>query len=245
MRTRLHAGLFFFIAVAVFVSAQPARAGALRVEPVLLDVPGSGATTSLTLRNDGDKPVHVQIRVFGWTGTQGEPVLVPTSDVVVSPPAATLSPGMEYVVRVVRLSKQPVASEESYRILVDELPDAAQQQGTSIRFALRYSIPVFFSASGVPPAKVAWTMQTKGNVLTLTAANSGGRRLRIANLKLADAAGAVLLQRKGLVGYALGKSATAWSFPADAQVARHGSLNVLADTEAGSIDVAVASQILH
>src|SRR5215475_15559881 len=95
----------------VLAAAQicTAAANSLRVAPILLDVAAPGATTTLNLRNEGDRSLHVQIRVFRWTGMQPEPVLEPTNDVVVSPPAVTLTSGMDYVVRVVRVIKRPVA----------------------------------------------------------------------------------------------------------------------------------------
>ena len=239
MRASLCAGSILFAA------ASWAQAGSLRLAPILLDVSAPGATTTLNLRNDGDRPIHVQIRIFGWAGTQSEPVLEPTDKVVVSPPAAALTPGMEYVVRVIRLAKQPVADEESYRLLVDELPDTIREQSNTIRFVLRYSIPVFFSAANVAAADVAWSQQIKGTTLILSASNSGGRRLRVANLRLVDGAGAIVLQRPGLVGYVLGKSSMLWTFPAGAQIARRGPLKLLAESESGAINATVAVQMPH
>lgn len=236
MRILLYAGSI------LFALASWAQAGSLRVAPVLLDVPAPGATTMLTLRNDGDRPIHVQIRAFSWTGTQGEPVLEPTNNVVVSPPAATLSPGTEYVVRIIRLTKQPNAGEESYRILVDELPEAGGAGSNTVRFVLRYSIPVFFSTASAPTANVTWSLQTKGSAVILTASNSGGRRLRIANLKLVDRTGAIALQRPGLVGYVLRQSSVAWTFPAGAQIAGRGPLKLQAESETGAVNAAVAVQ---
>jgi len=46
-----------------------AEANSLRVAPILLDVSAPGATTTLNLRNEGAEKLHVQIRVFRWTGT--------------------------------------------------------------------------------------------------------------------------------------------------------------------------------
>jgi fimbrial chaperone protein len=236
MRVFLHAVFLIFAATSF------AQASSLRVSPILLDVAAPGATSTLTLLNDGDAQIHVQIRVFRWTGTKGEPVLAPTDDVVVSPPAATLAPGTDYVVRVVRVAKESAAEEESYRILVDEVADTTRGQASAIRFALRYSVPVFFSAAAVTPAKVAWSLQPSGNTGVLTASNSGGRRVRVANLRLTDAAGVIVLQRSGLFGYALGKSSTAWTLPAGTQVGRRGSIRLHADTETGAIDAVVAVQ---
>jgi fimbrial chaperone protein len=232
------------ISIIVFLCAlsSTAFASALRVAPILLDINAPGATAALNLRNEGDQSLHVQIRIFRWTGTQTEPTLEPTTDVVVSPPAATLKPGTEYVVRVVRVAKQPVVAEESYRILVDELPDATGDRANTVRFAMRYSIPVFFRAAAVSNANVAWSMATKGSGAVLTASNSGGRRMRVANLKLVDGSGAALVQRPGLFGYALGNTSTAWTLPVGDKARLRGPLRVIAESETGAIDAVVALQ---
>ena len=241
---RLHASCLI-VSLCGLVAAVPvstATAGSLRVAPILLEVPAPGATTKLNLRNEGDRILHVQIRVFRWTGTQSEPTLEPTTDVVVSPPAAALTPGTEYVVRVVRVTRQPVAGEESYRVLVDELPDAAADRANTVRFAFRYSIPVFFSAASASAADVSWSMAVKGNTTVLTASNAGGRRARLANLKVIDGNGRTLIQRPGLFGYALGKSVAAWTLPTAGNAAPRGPLKVVAESETGAINAAVALQ---
>ncbi|HEY0328557.1 MAG TPA: molecular chaperone [Rhodopseudomonas sp.] len=230
-------------AIALLAAATSvAEASSLRVSPILLDVSAPGASTMLTLHNDGAERVNVQIRVFRWTGTKGDPILEPTDSVVVSPPAAALAAGTDYVVRVVRVSKQPVVDEESYRILVDEIPEAGRGQASSVRFALRYSIPVFFAAANAEPAKIKWSIQEKGVSAVLTATNAGGRRVRIANLKLTDGLGEVVLKQPGLVGYALGRSATGWTLPVSLPAARRGPVRLLADSETGVIDAAVVVQ---
>jgi fimbrial chaperone protein len=228
--------------IACMTVASAAMAGSLRVAPILLEVPAPGATTTLNLRNEGDRNLRVQIRIFRWTGTQAEPTLEPTTDVVVSPPAAMLTPGTEYVVRVVRVNRQPVASEESYRVLVDEIPDGGADRVNTIRFAFRYSIPVFFPAAAASAANVSWSMAVKGNTAVLTASNSGGRRARLANLKVIDGSGKTLIQRPGLLGYALGKSATAWTLPATGKAPPLGPLRVVAESETGAINAVVALQ---
>jgi fimbrial chaperone protein len=228
-----------------YLAAVPASsciAGSLRVAPILLEVPAPGATTTLNLRNEGDRNLHVQIRVFRWVGTRSEPTLEPTSDVVVSPPAASLTPGTEYVVRVVRVAGKPVEGEESYRVVVDEIPESATDRVNAVRFAFRYSIPVFFPSAAASAANVSWSMSLRGNVAVLTASNSGGRRARFANLKLVDGYGRLLIQRPGLFGYALGRSETAWELPAVGKVAQRGPLRVVADSETGAINAVVALQ---
>ena len=61
-----------------------------------------------------------------------------------------------------RVSKQPVIGEESYRLLVDQLPDLSQQRNGSVNLMVRYSIPVFFGAPNKKNPTVAWSIATSG-----------------------------------------------------------------------------------
>ena len=131
------------IAAAVTLAAQASsHAGTLQVEPVLIDVTAPGAASTVTLRNEGAAPINVQIRVFRWSQVNGKENLEPTDEVVASPPAVTLAPKGNYVARVVRVSKRPISGEESYRVLIDQLPEASQQRGNAVKLLVRYSIPV-------------------------------------------------------------------------------------------------------
>ena len=153
------------------------RAASLRVEPILIDVPPPGAAATLTLRNDDPGDVTVQLRVFKWSQASGKETLEPTSDVVASPPALKLAPGNEYVVRIVRTSKRAMRAEESYRILVDQLPASREPQTAQINLLIRQSIPVFFGRPAETRPSVAWSLAYDGAALVATAKNNGGRRL--------------------------------------------------------------------
>jgi fimbrial chaperone protein len=227
-----------FASVVAF-TASPACAGSLQVEPVLVDIVAPGAASTVTLRNEGTVAVDAQIRVFRWSIVNGKEKLDPTGDVVASPPSVTLTPKGQYITRIVRTSKQPVVGEESYRLLVDQLPDLSQQRNGAVNLMVRYSIPVFFGAPNKKNPAVAWSIATNGDKVTLTARNSGERRLRISALSLRDASGKSLSFGNGLAGYALGQSAMSWTVPRRG-FAANGSVAVTAQSDGGPIQ-AVAS----
>ena len=228
-----------FAAVVACAASAPASAGSLQVEPVLVDITAPGAASTVTLRNEGTTPIDAQIRVFRWSVVNGKEQLDPTDDVVASPPSVTLTPKGQYVTRIVRTSKQPVVGEESYRLLVDQLPDLSQQRNGAVNLMVRYSIPVFFGAPNKKNPTVAWSIATSGDKVTLTARNDGERRLRISALSLRDASGKSLSFGNGLAGYALGQSAMSWTVPRRGFTA-NGSIAVTAQSDGGPIQ-AVAS----
>ena len=228
-----------FASVLAFAASAPAGAGSLQVEPVLVDITAPGAASTVTVRNEDTSPINAQIRVFKWSIVNGKEQLNPTDDVVASPPSVTLTPKGQYVIRIVRMSKQPVVGEESYRLLVDQLPDLSQQRNGAVNLMVRYSIPVFFGAANKKNPTVAWSIVPNGDKITLTARNSGERRLRISALTLRDAGGKSLSFGSGLAGYALGQSAVSWTVPRR-DFTTNGSISVTGQSDGGPIQ-AVAS----
>jgi fimbrial chaperone protein len=221
-------------------ASLPAKAGSLQVDPVLIDVTTAGAVAStLSLHNAGTTPINAQVRVFRWSQANGQEKLEPTDDVAASPPVLTIGPNGKNLVRIIRQSKQPVAGEESYRLLIDQLPDLSQQKNGGINLMVRYSIPVFFGARNKKSPTLAWSVAVKGNKVTLSAHNTGDRRLRISALTLRDASGHKISLGTGLAGYALGQSTKSWTVSGRGFAAQ-GSASVSGQSDGGPIQ-AVAS----
>jgi fimbrial chaperone protein len=143
------------------------------------------------------------------------------------------------MVRIIRQTKRPVTGEESYRLLIDQLPDLSQQKSGGVNLMVRYSIPVFFGAANKKSPTLAWSVAVKGDKVTLSAHNTGDRRLRISALTVRDASGHKISLGAGLAGYALGQSMKSWTIPGHGFVAQ-GSASVSAQSDGGPIQ-AVAS----
>jgi fimbrial chaperone protein len=223
-------------------STQDASAAQLRVEPVLLEMNAPVAAGTLTLHNDEEGEVTIQTRVLRWSQTAGKETLEPTADVVASPPAVTLMPGADYVVRIVRVAKQPARGEESYRIIVDQLPRAVRQQTRSVNLLIRQSIPVFFRGREVSLPTVTWSISSDAGKIVVAASNSGGERLRIASLRLKDSSGATISFGKGLVGYVLGQSSMSWIAPNNPRgFGSSGPVSITAETDKGPTHAVVQS----
>ena len=212
-----------------------AVAGSLRVAPTSLTFTAPTSAGTLTLRNDGATPISVQMRPFAWSQFEGADELQGTRDVVVSPPIATLEPGVDYVVRVVRVVKRPIVGEESYRILIDQLPAAGIGQ-SNVSLLIRYSVPAFFTAPSAARANVTWSLKSDRNGVRLSAVNQGDRNFRVANLKARLPQGMTRSLRDGLVGYVLGRSEVVWRLPGRLPAPLEGELSLLGDSSEGSFD---------
>ena len=101
--------------------------------------PGQKAAT-LSVTNAGMVETAIQIRAFTWTQPDGNDQLTASDAIVVSPPIATIPPSATQIIRLV-LRRTPEAREDTYRILLDQIPPPAEQ-GT-VHVVLRISIPIF------------------------------------------------------------------------------------------------------
>ena len=207
-----------------------AQAASISISPIRLDVPAPASSASVTLLNEAALPANIQIRMFKWKLNKGEVFYEESDDVVATPPVATVPPGGSALVRIVRTGAAPVVGEEAYRLVVDEIPDANRVRNVGVNIALRYIIPVFFLKGDATQPKVDWSIRTEGGKRMLVATNTGDKNRRIVNLRL-DKTTIV----NGLAGYVLGHSTRMWPLPAKASGAR-----ILADTDAGPIDAALA-----
>jgi fimbrial chaperone protein len=235
----------FLLAVGVallLLGTGVSLAASLRVAPTIIDLVAPDAAATLNLRNDDARPIDVQIRVFRWRQAGLQEQHEPTTDVVASPPATRLGPKEDYVIRVVRVSTRPVVGEESYRVVIDELPDPSQRKAGTVRFVLRHVIPVFYRASNAAAADVSWTVQPAAGGFVVRAQNNGARRLKVFDLRLTDGSGRIVARRDGLVGYVLGHATMEWSIPAAGAGSRSGAVSIVAQSEDGPINAAATVQ---
>lgn len=222
-------------------TATPTRATSLQVSPVLLEVTAPGAATTVTLRNTGKRPITTQVRVFRWSQEAGYEQLVPTTDVVASPPAVELHPDQDYVVRIVRTTKRPVDGEEAYRLLIDELPEP-RQHARAVTFVLRHSIPVLFDAQDSSAPSLIWRVTQSARDVALTVTNQGERRFRLASVKISDTDGASVAFGPGLVGYVLAHSTMTFTVPSKTRLRQGAKVTINGRAEDGIFNAQAAVQ---
>lgn len=210
-------------------------AASLRVAPVVLNLKPPSAASSIRIWNDDSRPINVQIRIFKWSQRNGHETYEATDDVVASPPITDLQPGAENLIRVVRTSKRPIQEEESYRMIVDELPDPSRAQNSTVVLVVRHSIPVFISPAEAARANPTWSVKRIRDGYQVGVENTGTQRLKVSNLVLSDHE-KVLGKLDGLVGYVLGNTAMSWVVPATASGYSGDTVTISADSESGRFD---------
>ena len=197
----------------------PAQAASLQVSPVVLNFQPGQPAQGLTLRNTGDAPLTGQVRVFAWSQDGKDDVLTPVQALVASPPMVVIPPQGEQLVRVVRVDRQPAGHEQTFRMLIDELPPpqgtvASNEVSGGVNFRLRYSIPAFVPAPGAPgEPKLSWSLKQHDGAWYLAASNQGATHAQLSAVKLSASNGQVFEVSAGLLGYALAGSGREWRMP--------------------------------
>lgn len=227
--------------VPAMAPAAPARAGAIRVMPVRVEVEAGRRFCALTLGNDGDAPVTVQVRGFAWTRDEaGEDLLDPQAGPIVNPAMATIAPGGSRLVRCSLPAPASGEAEGQWRLLIDELPDPATARPGVIRTLLRISIPVF-RAGKAAAARLSWSARSqpdaagRGESHVLRIANPGTRHAKVIGLTLAGPRGETVAVERSF--YLLAGGAVALPL---AQIPPGGIASVRVRTDEGILDAAPA-----
>lgn len=214
----------------------PAWAASLQVAPTSVELqPGEKGEAVWLSNTDADAPVRAQVRLFRWTQHDGEDRLEPTRDLAISPPLVELAGSARQLVRVIRTGAPPTGAETSFRIIVDEVPSAASDEQTGLKFLLRYSIPVFVLPAGDAPIsyELSPRLERNGDAATLVVGNRGGRHAQLADLAYIDASGKRRVLMAGLVGYVLPGQTMRWALPGSAsRYSEDGNFKVRINGEA-------------
>ena len=197
------------LTAAVFTSGI-ASAGGLQVSPVTLALAQAERAGIFTISNNSEIPMNAQARIFKWTQTpEDEYVLEPTSDLVISPPIMQLAPGVPQELRVIR-TQAPGANEQQYRLVIDQLPNAAAAEPAKggkvkkgISILIRHNIPVFLNSTARPAVQLQWRAEAAGKDKTrISMQNTSVHRAQIAKIWLEKGDKTTELSG-GLTGYAL------------------------------------------
>ncbi|KLD74559.1 molecular chaperone [Xanthomonas hyacinthi] len=205
------------LALALWLAATlAAQAASLQVAPTSVQLTAEETAQGLWLSNSGDTPLQAQVRVFRWRQQDGEDLLEPSDRIAISPPMLQLAPHSRQLVRIIRLDDAPRTTEDTYRVLVDELPSADAAAGTAagLQFVLRYSVPIFVKpAAAAAPALQARLIRDAG-APALEVVNQGSEHAQLVDLYFVARDGTRAAIADGLAGYVLPGQCKRWPLPA-------------------------------
>lgn len=163
------------------------NAASIRLSPVSVEILSDQSAASISLYNQSNESSDLQVRVFEWRQNAGQDQLIPTDEIAVSPPFLKLQPNDSYNLRVVRINPVPVSGEQTYRIIIDELPKPIDNRKVDqgVNVLLRSSLPLFVVNKDAI-TKLTWSIKQEQNNSSLIINNVGNRHALLSNLTLVD-----------------------------------------------------------
>jgi fimbrial chaperone protein len=229
------------IGTAAAVMAAPASASTFNISPIRAELSGSHRTEALTITNADDSPVVVQIRVVSWSQKSGTEELVDTRELLATPPVLQIAPMGQQIIRVALRREPDPAQELTYRVILEEVPQAAPKDFVGLRVALHLSIPVFVApAHGKASPEVAWESRWLPNgQLELAATNNGSGHLQITDFE-ARFPGSLMPLRGVTSKYVLPGSRMSWTLTPPADATRSGAIPIRGHSDQGDFSADVA-----
>jgi len=231
----------YFAWLACFFLAAPATASTFNISPIRAQLTAGHRTEALTLINADDSPVVVQVRVVSWSQKSGAEQLEDTRELLVTPPVLQIPANGQQIVRVALRRDPDPAQELTYRVIFEEVPQAAPKDFTGLRVALHLSIPVFVApAHGKASPQLAWESRWLANgQLEVAATNNGSGHLQITDFE-AQFPGSLMPLRGVTSKYVLPGSRMSWTLTPPADATRQGAIPIRGHSDQGEFSADVA-----
>jgi len=187
MLKRLALTICALAALATSIAPRLARGAEFSVSPIRLEFEPGARSGTVTVTNDDARPLRMQLRLVEWTQDgQGADVYRDSDELVYFPRLMSVPPGEKRLVRV-GLKTPAAATERTYRLLLDELPesgDASSRAASSgLTFTIRFALPVFLpAAAAMKPAGAIESIKLDARRLRVAVRNTGARHFRITAL---------------------------------------------------------------
>ena len=217
----------FICASIVSLYSLSSLAASLQVAPISVSFSPQEKAKEIWLTNTSERPIRAQTRVLIWSQVSGQDQVNPTRDLVASPSITEIKAGEQQLIRIIRIAPQNTAVEQTYRLLIDELPSSAQADAqTGLQLLLQYSIPVFIQPTDSIAMRNGLTLLNQVNFQyqnqQLIVKNNAKSHIRISELTYINPNGERIPLINGLVGYALAGQSMRWEIPESKKILPNG-----------------------
>ena len=217
----------FICASIVSLYSLSSLAASLQVAPISVAFSPQEKAKEIWLTNTSERPTRAQTRVLIWSQVAGQDQVNPTRDLVASPSITEIKAGEQQLIRIIRIAPQNTAVEQTYRLLIDELPSSGQADAqTGLQLLLQYSIPVFIQPTDSIAMRNGLTLLNQVNFQyqnqQLIVKNNAKSHIRISELSYINPNGERIPLINGLVGYALAGQSMRWDIPESKKILPNG-----------------------
>ncbi len=157
----------------------------LTVTPTKVHISPKQKSGVLKIINKQDKAVKLQVFIKAWAQDEsGNTQLSDSKNLVVFPKLLSIAAQSERPIRIGFQGELP-ATEQAFRVLIDELPDSAVKPGIAVVMPVRLSVPVFLQNTTEKSAAQLEIFQLKkqGKYLRVGVHNQGTEHVMLKQIE--------------------------------------------------------------
>lgn len=210
------------------------------IDPVSIDLSPQQQSAVILLKNESEQPTSLQIHAVSWSQVDGKDVYVPTREVLVSPPIATIPAKGKQILRVALRREADPTSELTYRINLQELPLPPVAGFQGVQVALRIGLPIFVQPqNGTAKAKITWSLaRAADGKLKVEVSNQGNAHVQISDFAIFVPGREPAIAGDAGSTYVLPGQSHAWLLSTRALETFSGAtLRLRANTDADNVDM--------
>jgi fimbrial chaperone protein len=232
-------GLRRLMLASLLAAAAPAVAGSFSITPIRVELGAAHPHGVLTLHNDSDSPVTVQVSAVSWSQPGGQDHYESTHDLITTPPVFVIAANADQIIRVALRRDLDPTRELAYRLFFQEVPQATNHAFSGLQVSLRIGVPVFVAPTGAAPAaQLVWQAHGGGGTMEIQAANRGTAHLQVIDFDLLVGSQATPVHVKG-ARYVLPDNAVSWSVKLPPGIDQNAPLHIHALSDHGEISADV------
>lgn len=127
----------------VFLMPLVGFSGEFRVSPIRMEFDVRAKSGAITVFNEGSEQLNLQMKATEWIqDSEGNDQYPETNDIIFFPKIMTLGKGESRVIRA-GIRTPAVASEKTYRLFIEEIPEPKKVEGAQVAIAVRLGAPIF------------------------------------------------------------------------------------------------------
>lgn len=200
-----------FFSISCFLLFFVVKASALGVFPTGLILSAKDPIANITLINEKDEPVTVQLELVRWQQQAEKDIYTATTAIIATPSIFILPPHESQLVRLGLEKPEFVHREITYRLFAQEVVPRIKSEGNALRMAIRLSIPLIIKALGPVQQKVIWHGSASKGQYTIIAENKGNNVVFVNQLQGLSAEKKALTQPQNTFAYILPGSKKTWT----------------------------------
>jgi len=146
---------------------------------------------AVTITNDGDKELVMQADLYSWKqNPNGKDELALTEDLLLSPPIIKMKGKSRQVVRLARLHRTKTDQQQTYRMIVREIPEALPSTGNlQLQIAIAFSMPVFITPPNAKYKLDCTASRSAVDSVSVACENTGNAYAQLVTLGLSTSTG--------------------------------------------------------